>query len=493
MDRKELVRFLNELQIKFPVNTWKYNNIDIWPALKIKLFFLYLNKYIETATAPSNTLIKPSRKNPITKFFQSLFYFFVLKKKKKSDKYTILLSSSKPHYSKFENGFVNRFFYPFERYIQKENLQDKIQLGHWSVGFDLPKDFQHAENTNYVEKAGYFLFLFNKLKTKFTKNRASFKTPNFQEFYKNIETEFSVFFKNENELRSTVEEMMYEIDSYKKIYKKLIPSSVKVILEVCYYYTQHYGLNAAAKELAIPTIEIMHGGMGVWHPAYSGWENTIVENGYNILPAYMWLWDKASHKLVEEWVKKQAFHKAFLGGNTWIDMLIHRQNESYTFPAEKKIILVTMQWYDIDQYIYDAIRHASNEYEWWIRCHPARMIAKENVEKNLKEKSLTNKVNLEKANTYPLPIILKNAHVHISAFSGSIIEASLLNIPSIIISNIGAEAYSHYVQEGICKTLLNENAQELVQIINHLPKYNAQENIIAIENAYKKVISLLDQ
>ena len=223
-------------------------------------------------------------------------------------------------------------------------------------------------------------------------------------------------------------------------------------------------MHYAANKLNIKNIDVQHGAQGPLHIMYN-FSNAPI-TGYNTVPNIFWCWDKASANTIHQWVDKQDYHKVIIKGNPWINFqLLSLKNEKL---SDKKIVLYTLQEEFLDQYILDAIKTTGFKYEWWLRLHPRMLGAKDNIQKQLDKEKLLDYVEIDKATALPLPILLKNSSVHISKYSGSIIEAVQVNTPNIIIDRIGLETYGDYVESGDAQVVISNNAEELSNMIESI-------------------------
>lgn len=481
MNRKELVDFLNQLECDFPVSEWKYKNIDLWPILKIRLCFMYLFSMIEVEyKQPKPASL--SKLQLIKKFVASWFYMQKMKKSR-AEYCDLFLSSDKAYYSIYENKFVNRFYFPFEQEIKDRNINIEIQYG--SIADSYPENYLHADKTLFIEKASFYKTIIYQLKNQVLKNKSDFKLKNIEAVYQVLKNHFIDFFPQQIDFQNFVQTKAAEVDIYLQTYKKLLPKEIKAAVEICYYSPQHYALNVYCRVHNIPTYELMHGGMGAIHIAYAGWEKNIKPEGYNVIPKTICLWDEASEQLVQTWMKKQQFHQSFVGGFPWLNFNLKSNLRNYTKPTQKNIIIYTMQYDDLQSNIYDAIAQTNKDYEWWIRWHPRKNYAKENVIKELSKRKISHLVNLEEANLWPLPIILYYSWVHISEFSGSIIEAAILHKKSIIINQKGIEAFQLYINQGIaiaCPSPTPEQLWEAIEKPQKLQLDKQQGSILKQEN-----------
>ena len=95
----------------------------------------------------------------------------------------------------------------------------------------------------------------------------------------------------------------------------------------------------------------------------------------------------------------------------------------------------------IQDFVLDTIKETSDDVCWWIRLHP-RQLTKQTITyiKNSLPQT-TSKISVDLASESPLPAILSVTDLHITAFSSSVYEASLFNVPSLITHKMGIDYY----------------------------------------------------
>lgn len=157
------------------------------------------------------------------------------------------------------------------------------------------------------------------------------------------------------------------------------------------------------------------------------------------------------------------------------------------------------------------ISETVDKYQWLIRLHPLTFKNKSELKKfksYLNEKfnfQILKKINWFDATCFPLPIILKYVDFHITIESSVILDAELMNIPSLLLNkkvlqfspegksippyggpeyfknqlnkgilkvlSIDYNSISHWlnsVQKGDKKTIDNNMEDDLINLINHV-------------------------
>ncbi len=487
MNREELVTFLNELEDAFPVDKWTINGIHIWPLLKVNLFLKYLFTNIEKRRHKntSSAVEENSIDTKIETLFKSIGKTLqLISFKRNRAKATILLSEAPSHYSQWNGKKVNRFFYPIEEHIYKNHPDYEVI----KVGSSGEFDTTFYDNKNFLNINDYYYCF--KILDIFHKKSYQTELPQFHDFVVQLNSKFKNFAGNEQQLLNDLKNSLDNLKIYQRIFSLILKKvQPMMVFELCYYTESNIALNLECRKRNISTIEIQHGGMGPLHICYSGW-GKFPEKGYQILPDKIWTWDRVSNNLIEDWVKNQDYHEVFLGGMPWIDFLLEDDSSAFEFDTSKGIILYTVQRDYIEDYIYEAIEKTPNEYIWWLRLHPTKLDAMKDIEKQVNTRGLSDKVEINNATSLPLPIILINCSIHISAYSGSINEAAIMGVKSVLLEDIGVEAFQNLVLTGEAIPCIDKDANVLINIIIKTCNNFNKNEINIIEN-YRNVMDRL--
>ncbi len=450
-NRDELIAWINSLEEKYDVNSWQLKNTHLWPLIKINLSFL----------GKSNS--KPPKKiseiKNLLDVIQGLFVFLKILFRKKSKKNTNIFCLA-PHF-RFNDGvhLVNRYFNQLINQTQNVG-KDFLLLDYGTSKSVYINKVDYPSQTFFLHKIKYFALGVRELLWRLFMPKTEWN--GFNEFIVEVKsnTDHSI------SKVAIIRQFVY-IKILSQIYKIILKKyNVSEIYILCYYVSEMYAMNLAASELDIPTCDIQHGGQGKLHTAYANF-NKVPQSGYRLLPKKFWCWDKASAEVIASWINpKQKFHRVDVKGNPWIEYCMQRY--AIEVFSQRKIILYTLQPTEediIDGYIIDAIKNTPPSYEWWIRLHPRQIQDKDKLKNLLTSANLINKVEIERAYALPLPAILSNCFIHISKFSGSILEAYMLQIKTIIISKIGIDSFPDVAKSQLASFALNENSDELLSKI----------------------------
>ena len=148
---------------------------------------------------------------------------------------------------------------------------------------------------------------------------------------------------------------------------------------------------------------------------------------------------------MNKWIKGNNNYAALTIGNPWVEYW-KTVNEDYKY---KDYIFYSLQPNPITiqqlfpQPILDFIKN--EPYQWFIRLHPRQMYDLENIKNYLNEHNVLHLVNIDQATNDPLPQLLINSAVHITHSSGSALEASFLNVFTVLINEIGLLSFPELI------------------------------------------------
>jgi hypothetical protein len=483
--RKKLVNILNDIEKKYPVNQWTYNGIYVWPIIKLQIYFYYLHNFIEKGVSSKSQ--QKSKAKRINEIFVSLIQVIRLLVKPKVKGKWIVGTESENYKTIWNNTKINKFYHPLETPINQEGFQ--LLYLNWS---STSKNNKSSSPKGILFMNQYYPFFrfWNKLKSFFKKPKVFF--PEYKSIIEEIESEmpFKLQFSKGNEkkyLCHNIERVFSYSTSIKLVLQKYRP---ELILELCYYNLANLSLNILANESNIPVIEIQHGSLGPSHLGYTGWSN-FPKNGYNLFPNKIWCWDTLSYDHINTWASKNSNIELIIGGNTWVTYIKNSKLKDLDRFFEKKtIILYTMQRNYIEDYIYETIKLSSEKYLWMLRAHPRHLESIEEIKRKAAQYKIENKIELDKAQKMPLPAILINSYLHLSEFSGSIIEAATIGTHSIILNQDGVDSYSSYIDEGKATAFLSKNPEKLFHFINNFVSDTSikDKKLINYNNIIKNII-----
>jgi len=440
--RKDIQQFILNIEERFPVNSWQINGFCIWPILRIRLFFYLIKKVeYEDRISHDSKSIKRKKSSVVKNKLKALVSIFTYFKWKLSlPKKRFLFVAHDAHRVDHEGVRFNRFF---DALINR---------------FDLHNEYLYFETNHVAENklhAGGNVYGYSGALRGFLKyNRICFKQ---RHLFKNDSYEkFLAYLKKESLTKPFASQytskkisawynlsVFHKISFFTRVLKKIKCTQVAIL---CYYSENNMMLLAAANSLNIKTIEMQHGPQSSLHLCYSNWNN-LPGAGYDILPRTYWCWDESSTSNIKAWSDNTSLYHAELIGNPWVDFCndtpqVYKHQNYILYCLQPKPLTLSGLFPKI---ILELIRELG--IVWFVRLHPRQLDDHKNIQKFLKEKGIDSLVNIDDATDDPLPILLTNAMLHVTHFSGSTIEAAMLGTKTILLNRIGLASFPEFIRE----------------------------------------------
>lgn len=449
MNRKELINWFSqyERERKLPVSS-----TDSWPVLKSDLFFYW---YTNTKNE-NNSESKIFNKRPslVRKIFNIGKYF--LRFIKEGRKKNVLFAGFAAHRTELNGKFVNKFFCDLTR-EREQNLELEYGSKNTSARYENDNNIIFTEDLEPIVKSLSFVVKRRKYLDNDLKNiikRYNKEVKQLPEGYIN-----------------TFENKMHLIYVYSLIFSFILGlTSIKRTYILCYYNVQMFGLLIAANKRKIVTYDVQHGSQGPLHPMYNFDCFKNIENYPISLPKKFWCWDDASFRSLQGWLPPGKGEDVEVRGNPWIDFsLKYSRDESYhLFDDSQRMILITLQEPVITDRWLNVIKNLDNKkFIWWLRFHP-RMMEKKDFWKEYFLDENINNVEIDRASIIPLPILLDKSFLHVSRYSGSIIEGCILGTKTLITDQIGIETYGHYIDNVRVYDVVDLTSDQLIKLIENL-------------------------
>ncbi len=485
MNQKEVVDLFAEIEKSCNVNAIRWNNIQLWPLIRLRLWWqlAYCDGSIEGEQANIETLQVDTKKiNPYVYSSKKCISYFFWKIK---DIYQsinlyklywvkidgLFLTFHDEKYSDNELNCGNRHLDPLFQLAQSKNY--RISYLHCSE----EQQTRYDNNSSVIH-----IGLDNSRFPTFGFQRRAYKSNTFGlEELDNINSYLPDGCHIKwDELEAQIDLLNKYSRWYLKILKIISPS---VAFYTCYYRPETMAFNAASKALGINTVDIQHGKQGRYHGLYSHWF-ALPENGYALLPKQYWCWGEEAEININRYrVENYPYHKTFIGGYLWLANVIEKYKKKDNVIPDivmngknyQKIILVTLQPITDSppDYLLQAMSQSPNEWLWLIRLHPRQTGEKEMIKDTLAGYQIDN-YEMDYATQCSLYALLPRVDCHITAWSTVLIEALAFRIPSIIISEQGYELYEDRIESGVFEYA--EDADELLNKIESVNKTETNEN-----------------
>jgi hypothetical protein len=122
--------------------------------------------------------------------------------------------------------------------------------------------------------------------------------------------------------------------------------------------------------------------------------------------------------------------------------------------------------------------------------HPRQLNELDKIKSYLKINGIYDLVNIEEATSLPLPMLLSNASIHVTHFSGTAIESSFFNVLTVLLNEIGVFSFQSIISSQKAVYLnpndidFEQKLHTIIQKNNNLPKnttlISSQENLFEL-------------
>lgn len=260
----------------------------------------------------------------------------------------------------------------------------------------------------------------------------------------------------------------------------LLKARAKVAIVVCYYNKEGFGLNLAARQLGLPSLDLQHGVQGSLHFAYGPW-TVLPPGGYEVLPDHFWCWTQQAADLINTWSANAApRHTAFFGGNPWdqywfeSDQIAARAIRERLENCRARLggarqILISLQagigvTQGLPKEISESIISAPADWRWWIRLHPAMAVRDATLRAWLSDLP-SNRIEWRAASELPLPLLLTQMDAHITRSSSVVQEAASFGVPSVVTDPVGFSYYSAEAASGLVQYA--QTGPDIIHALQH--------------------------
>lgn len=493
----QIVEHVNTIERDIPVQEWRIDGVDVWPTVRIGLYF-DLFEHANFPRKPSGGML-----GKIKRIFQ--FGFQLLRFALSA--ITVVMSGKgsvgcgycqcdavfldDPSYVFVDGKRYQRFCDPVIDELQKNGMTACLfSLSERAYG-------DTTTPTSYIWGALQWQRILNLLRVRiFPKKESVINLAGFDEYnlyVKNIGAGAQQI--DREKLIKTTLSFLAMAAYFKKVLIKAAPTAC---FSVSYYNSYHMAFIYACRQLNIPVIDLQHGVINEFHVAYGRWVN-VPKCGYNILPNYFACWDQASADYINEWSDADGYspHQGIVFGNKFLEkMTLEHENETAGFLSffnkiqkekepTKNIILTMQNKYLLMDILKDILNSAPKSVFWWIRLHPmTTMEEKQSILLGLSEISGLSYETTE-SSAHHLYSILPNMDVHLTLNSSVVIEALEFGVPSVICEDLGFEYYQSMIDAG--DAYAARTAEEAVSMIMELTRKEKTPPHRSSDVLYKRV------
>lgn len=486
MKVNDVLDHLNHIESTIPVKDWKLDGIDIWPIIRLKLYFHLTRLDLELPENPRSL-----SKKILLAIGKRIKYFFLLfnssahKKIIKAD--AIFLAD--PSYVKRDNKLYQRFCDPI--------IEEMEAIGVTTLTMTLLKDVNAPLFTPAYFISLYFQIICDLTELKKKLGLIQAKKLSLEGWDECI-TYIQRIQNNGNTLsfgKITLDLAVFKslVDYYGKI--------LNIVQPKCAFVVSYYdnGLNNmayiyACKKMGIPSVDLQHGTINDLHAAYGRWTH-LPSTGYNTLPNYFACWDKSSRDCINSWASNyKDHHRAVIFGNRFMQTVANERSSAFKdylrnvqleCSPEKHVLLTLQVECGFPDILKETLRLSPPAYFWWIRFHPM-MTGDEKSNAIAIVSSIKGlNYNINEASTNLLYSILPHMDMHLTLNSSVVQEASHFGVSSIVCDQTGYEYYKKEIELGFVHSA--RSADEVIKLIDCIETRKKVPDYISSSFFYKEI------
>jgi hypothetical protein len=469
---QDVIDVIEAAERSIPVNEWQVAGIQVWPLVRVRLYFSGLSHDFDAA----NTTRVPRIRLPRSVAKLADMARGALRKqiaslrdrggRRRPARPAAVFLSDGVSFAKFHGKWIERFCDPLIEALREVGIASDL----W-----VPTHYYHAprySTSDWIQPQLDRAQLHAALRSS-AQDRRDGRLPGYDEFLSLLRARG---FATHDLAAARISMDATRIAAGARYFRgRLRALQPRLAFVVSYYSIEGYALIKACKDLAIPTVDLQHGVQGRLHPAY-GRFTAVPAGGYELLPDYFWTWSALEARVIEEWSVARGIHKVVVGGNPWLetwlaadidpvlkyDQQVRRLQEA---TGARRHVLVTLQTGLSFENLLDPLaalaRRAGAQWHWWIRLHPGMHGFGADVAQRLSARGMSN-FDVDAASNLPLYALLRNVNLHVTYSSSVVLEAAAFGVPSFVCSETGNDLFAHEIEAGQARYLRLE-AQSAVE------------------------------
>jgi hypothetical protein len=453
MKLEEITSLFKGLETKYKVSEWEIEGIPLWPFIRIENNYLLSLSLLSQKVQPNF-----NRENYYKKILFNLFIWLkALLKYNSKSKITssdIVFLNEGVSFTKINGKWYNKFSDPFILNFKSKGYSTfSLDLSHRYLEpkYSISRNIQFRIDFTIIKAT-----LFNKIK------RPKFNDERWVDFDLFVSDKTVKEYFKQTPSKDKLRKKVYKILRLKKYFVSLLSKcKPKEAYVVCYYGDYQMAFILACKELRIKTFDIQHGVQGEHHLAYCNWTN-VPGNGFLCFPDGFLLWSDKESKAMESTNSANfiQWHKPIVSGNAFANHWKNNDDQDVIYydnkirelsgNTEKSNVLLSLSPFtdNMMDEVWKVVKETQNDFNWWIRLHPAMLGEKSNVTQLLSKKGINN-YNLQEATEYPLYALLRNMTVQVTVQSSTVIEANDFGVPTIITSEYGWSLFRSQIDNSL--------------------------------------------
>jgi hypothetical protein len=419
---EEFSKQIISLEKKYPVWTWEWNGLLIWPVIRTRLYLHFKKQLL----SEKEKKFKPSISQRFLFFINgvtSLVKLFLLKKGG-----DIILTNT-AFRSQVGNLFIDRVADPLQIKLNEGNA--RVTVLEFASGFRYKRPAYNEQN---VVRLQVPWLLLSKWKRKRNVDNPSLK--DWDEFVNDLGrvSQSAAKFLEGKQLGQILETWWSGVLAWKAMLALIEPSTIYIN---CFYDDKGLAITGAGRLLGVKTIDLQHGVQGEYHLAYSSWNCPDEHKSRAVLPDYFFVWNEFSGQSIE-----RGGGKYFVTGYPWIEAW-KRGAFVLDTPLDQNIILYTLQPLDdpFPENLQEFLRGVPAGFNFYVRVHPHDLAKIPMYKQRFQELNLGIGVNFDEASHLPLPYLLSHTRIHITKWSTVALEACYFNVPTLLIHKTGVDLF----------------------------------------------------
>jgi hypothetical protein len=434
---------VNALEQRFPVDTWKYQGVDLWPLIRFEIFRMqgkgldassgwqgWMARLPQAVRSSLDALRLLMLRPQLVKFFWG-----------RCD----ALVASHSAYQKY--SFAGKILDPYADRLILENQELGLKTHKWEFNGIAP--FNLKGSYLGFPSALVFYPLKTAARLKFRFSRRGEVLPAFVALHGNLGQDLST-----DALEKSVLQSVFVIRLVSQVLKKILTlKGVKKVYVTAYYSEPQMALLLAARELGIPTVDLQHGVQARAHKAYGSWSKVPPE-GYNVLPDEFAVWSEVEMQIRKDWGKPaESIPRATMIGPSPL-LLRQKLGDHEGIPAwlssirvrERKLALLSTQpTVDFIRFLKEST--GVGDYFWLIRLHP-RMRGDLTVSLKALSEIPDLRFEIQKSTAANLFPLLESCDVHVTGYSTVATEASWFGKKTLTFHPFGPTCFPELTDAG---------------------------------------------
>lgn len=402
--KTDVIEKIRYIETHYPVETIECNGIKLWPFLRPNMFTIYY--YSDQDSNPAAM----KRCSPIRRAWEAITTTSLKVMFKKNAAFVF---TDDVGVKKYNGIYIDRIMQGvFD--AESETIPCLIKL--------MPKAI--IAKNEYINSD--FIILITKLIGAFCKT----KSADIKNIYvlDDIIAYLKIDFNYSKYLRF-FKSLLYFYSWYFNIIK---PSKIYVN---CYYDFWRLPAFFVAKQMQIPVIEVQHGLINSSHIAYTGFKN-ITPNPY---PAYLFVFGDKFKFFISEYVYLNE--NVFTVGNYYVNLMLKAKeknvelfNKKYS-DVKNKIIITVVSQHDIDEKIFDFIKHVAAIDERFFFIFIPRFVKDYHL--HFKHNNIAIEMELD---VYQC---MQNSHITTAVVSTCAVESLAFGTPVVLLNIDGLAAFNY--------------------------------------------------